>query len=115
MKKLYHLSTCSTCKKIIAELNDGKGFVMQDIKTDQITEEQLDQMKSMSGNYESLFSRKAMKYRAMGLHEQTLSESVYKKLILEEYTFLKRPVVIIDDKIFIGNLSNTIAEAKKHI
>jgi arsenate reductase-like glutaredoxin family protein len=36
-----------------------------------------------------------------------------KKLILEEYTFLKRPVILIKEKIFIGNSKNTILEAKK--
>jgi arsenate reductase len=115
MKKIYHLSTCSTCKRIIAELNDGKGFELQDIKTVLITEKQLDEMKKMSGNYESLFSRNALKYRSMGLHEKELSEQDYKRLILEEYTFLKRPVIINEDKIFIGNAAKTIAEAKKYI
>ncbi len=115
MKKIYYLSTCSTCQRIIAELNDGKGFNMQDIKTEKITEEQLDQMKEMVGNFESLFSRVAMKYRSMGLNEKVLTETDYKNLILEEYTFLKRPVIIIDDRIFVGNLAKTIAEAKKYI
>lgn len=115
MKKIYYLSTCSTCQRIIAELNDGKGFEMQDIKTEKITESQLDEMKKMAGNYESLFSRVAMKYRSMGLNERVLTETDYKKLILEEYTFLKRPVIIIDDRIFVGNLAKTIAEAKKYI
>lgn len=113
MKKIYHLSTCSTCKRIIAELNEGKGFELQDIKTEMITEEQLEEMKKMSGDYESLFSRKAMKYRSMGLHEKDLTEKDYKQLILKEYTFLKRPVILIDDKIFVGNAAGTIAEAKK--
>lgn len=88
---------------------------MQDIKTEKITEEQLDQMKEMVGNFESLFSRVAMKYRSMGLNEKVLTETDYKNLILEEYTFLKRPVIIIDDRIFVGNLAKTIAEAKKYI
>ncbi len=115
MKKIYHLSTCSTCKRIIAELNEGKGFELQDIKNEAITENQLEEMKNMSGTYESLFSRKAMKYRSMGLHEKDLTEQDYKSLILEEYTFLKRPVIIIDNRIFVGNAAKTIAEAKKHI
>lgn len=115
MKKIYYLSTCSTCQRIIAELNDGKGFEMQDIKTEKITEAQLDEMKKMSGSYESLFSRVAMKYRSMGLNKKVLEETDYKDLILDEYTFLKRPVIIIGDRIFVGNLAKTIAEAKKFI
>ena len=101
MKKIYYLSTCSTCSRIIKELELDNSFEFQDIKTVKITEKQLEQMAKMSRSYESLFSRKAMKYKSMGLKEKSLSESDYKKLILEEYTFLKRPVIIINDKIFI--------------
>ncbi len=82
---------------------------MQDIKTEKITEKQLDEMAAMSGSYESLFSRKALKYRGMGLHEKQLNESDYKSLILEEYTFLKRPVSIVGKKIFVGNDKKTVA------
>lgn len=76
---------------------------MQDIKTEKITPAQLDEMKKLAGSYESLFSRRAMKYKEMGLKDKSLSEKDYRKLILEEYTFLKRPVVIIRDNIFIGS------------
>jgi arsenate reductase len=48
-------------------------------------------MKELAGSYEALFSRRAMKYRSMGLNEMELSEDDYRKYILEEYTFLKRP------------------------
>jgi arsenate reductase len=70
-------------------------------------------MKEMAGSYESLFSRRAMKYRGMGLNEMTLTEADYKKYILEEYTFLKRPVIIIEDKIFVGNSKKVVAAAKE--
>lgn len=112
MQKIYHLSTCGTCKKIIAQLNNGEGFELQDIKTDSITPAQLDAMKEKAGSYEALFSRKAMKYRSMGLHEKELTEQDYRSLILEEYTFLKRPVIFIGDEIFIGNAKKTIESAK---
>lgn len=115
MKKLYHLSTCNTCKRIITELNNGEGFDLQDIKSDLITEEQLENMYQLAGSYEALFSRRSRKYRAMGLHEKNLTEADFKRLILEEYTFLKRPVVIIDDEIFIGNSKKVVADAKSKI
>jgi arsenate reductase len=108
MKKIYFLSTCSTCNRIIKELGLDDSFEFQDIKTNKITTEQLEQMAKMNGSYESLFSRRAMKYKAMGLKEKTLVEADYKKLILEEYTFLQRPVIIINDKIFVGNAKKTI-------
>ena len=66
----------------------------------------------MSGTYESLFSRRAMKYKELDLGSKDLSETDIKKLILEEYTFLKRPVIIIDSEIFVGNAKTTIEKIK---
>lgn len=116
MKKIYYLSTCDTCARIIKELGlEKKGFEFQDIKTEKITAAQLDAMKKMAGSYEALFSRVALKYRALGLNNMELGEKDYRKYILEEYTFLKRPVIIYKDKIFIGNTKGNIAAAKEAI
>ena len=112
MKKIYHLSTCNTCQRIIGELNNGEGFELQDIKVKNIEPETLDFLKEQAGSYEALFSRRAMKYRSMGLNEMKLTEADYRRYILEEYTFLKRPVVIIDGEAFIGNAKKTVAAAK---
>ncbi len=109
MKKVYHLSTCSTCVRILKETDLlKKGFQLQDIKTEKITAAQLDEMKNLAGTFEALFSRAALKYRSLGLNEKKLSEKDYRKYILEEYTFLKRPVVIYGDKIFIGNSKSNV-------
>mgnify|MGYP000713528109 CR=1 FL=1 len=110
MRKIYYLSTCSTCTRIIKELNLDDSFEFQDIKTNKITEEQIERLHNLSGSYESLFSKRAMKYKSMGLKEKNLSETDIKKLILEEYTFLKRPVILLNNKIFIGN-SKKVVEA----
>jgi arsenate reductase len=111
MKKVYHLSHCGTCKKIIAahKLSEG-GFILQDIKTDRIKAEQLDEMKKMAGSYEVLFSRRAIKYRSLGLSEKNLSEQDYRSYILEDYTFLKRPVIIDGDRIYVGSEKRTMDE-----
>lgn len=112
MNKVYYLSTCDTCKRIINELKlEKKGFTFQDIKTEKITSAQLEEMKKMSGSYESLFSRVALKYKT--LDPKPATEAEYKKLILQEYTFLKRPVIISGDKIFVGNSKSNIEAAKK--
>ena len=68
-------------------------------------------MRGMTGSYEALFSKRAQLYRQRGLNEQTLSEDDYKKLILEHYTFLKRPVMIVEDTIFVGNSKKVVAAA----
>src|SRR3954470_18955988 len=102
MKKIYYLATCSTCARIIDELGlKKKGFTFQDIKTEKITPAQLTEMKEKAGSYEALFSRVALKYKTLDL--KPAAESEYKKLILEEYTFLKRPVILIGNEIFVGN------------
>ena len=106
--KIYHLATCSTCQRIIKSLNNGQGFVLQEIKSEPITPAQLDEMYQQTGSYEKLFSRRAMKYRARGLHEMKLSEEDYRNLILEEYTFLARPVIFVNGQIFVGNSKKTV-------
>lgn len=112
MKKIFHLANCTTCQRILKELKPAKDYVLQDIKTEPITAAQLDEMKKLSGSYEALFSRVALKYRALKLNEKSLTEKDYRKYILEEYTFLKRPVIIVDNKIFIGNSPKNVAAAK---
>lgn len=82
---------------------DFSGFEKQEIKTDPITAKQLDEMKKLAGSYEALFSRKAKKYKEMGLKDEILTEKDFQHYILNDYTFLKRPVVIDGEKIFIGN------------
>lgn len=109
MNKVYFLSTCSTCQKIINEFGELLyGIEMQDIKSEKISKDQLSEMKKLSDTYESLFSRRAMKYKSLGLGDKTLTEEDYERLILEEYTFLKRPVFIVNDKIFVGNSKKNI-------
>lgn len=96
------------------ELKDKK-FDLQDIKNEKITAAQLAEMKKMAGSYEALFSRVALKYRALGLDKQQLTEEDYKNYILQEYTFLKRPVIITGNKIFVGNSKSTVAAAKAEL
>jgi len=115
MKKIYHLSTCDTCQRIIKELQPLEGFMFQDIKTETMTENQVDEMKNLAGSYEALFSKRARLFRQKGLHEQQLSETDFKKLILEHYTFLKRPVIFVDDQIFVGNSKKVVEAAKEAI
>ncbi|AWO01574.1 arsenate reductase [Chitinophaga alhagiae] len=116
MNKTYHLSTCDTCARILEETGiTAKGFELQCIKTQKITPAQLDQMRKLAGSYEALFSRRSMKFRPMGLADKQLTEEDYRKLILEEYTFLKRPVTIAGNRIFVGNEKKTVAALKQFL
>jgi arsenate reductase len=114
MKKAYCVSTCTTCQRILKDSDlIKKGYDYQNIKEEKITAAQLDEMKAMIGSYEALFSRRALKYKAMGLKDKKLTEKDYRDLILQEYTFLKRPVIISGKKIFSGSEKKTVAEVMK--
>jgi arsenate reductase len=111
--KIYYLASCDTCRKIIKSLPNTDKLEFQDIRQNPITEQQLDGMYQLSGSYEAMFSRKAQLYKSMDLKSKNLTEADYKNYILEHYTFLSRPVFIIDSKIYIGNSQKNIAEVIK--
>lgn len=108
-RTIYYLGTCTTCERIMKGIPDLKSFKLREIKSEPITAAELDGMKKLAGSYEALFSRIALKYRSMGLNKMTLTEKDYRKYILQEYTFLKRPVMIVGDRIFIGNAPKVTA------
>ena len=112
-KKVYYLKTCSTCQRILKELDLPEEWQLQNIKEEPITESQIKEMKELAGSYEALFSKRSMKYKAWNLKEKNLSEEDMKNYILEEYTFLKRPVFIYGDKIFVGNAKKEIESLKE--
>ena len=101
--------------RILKTLNPPNSFVLQDVKENEITIKQLEHMVSLSNNYESLFSKRAKLYKEMGLKDQPLSEKDFKHYILHHYTFLKRPVIVIDNQIFIGNSQKNIKAAQQAI
>jgi len=115
MRKIYHLSTCNTCQRIIQDLGGLKGFEFQNIREKNIEPDVLDKLVKKIGSYEALFSRRALKYKSLGLNEKKLSEKDYRKWILKEYTFLKRPVIIADKEVFIGNAKSEVARAKAYL
>ncbi|MGB3773855.1 MAG: ArsC/Spx/MgsR family protein [Leeuwenhoekiella sp.] len=115
MKKIYYLSSCDTCVRIMKEIELPTAFIKQDIKTDPITEEQIEELYNLAGSYEALFSKRARLYRERDLKNEDLDGDAMRNLILEHYTFLKRPVIINNGDIFIGNSKKTVTEAKSSI
>ena len=107
MKKIYHLKTCDTCRRILKEM-DTSSYILQEIKTEPITVKQLDELFKLTDNYEVLFSRRAKKYKQMDLKNQDLSKKDYRQLILDEYTFLKRPVIINEHEVYVGNTKKRV-------
>jgi len=115
MRKIYHLKTCSTCQRILKSLPQLETFLLQDIKTEPMTVKQVEEMQKMAGSYEALFSKRATLYKEMGLKDEKLNEADYKRYILDHYTFLSRPVIIADDKIFIGNSPKVVNAAIEYL
>lgn len=108
MKTIYFLSTCNTCTRILNSLDITDDFKLQDLKTNPLNSDQLEELYQLSGSYEALFNKRARLYKERDLKDQQLQESDYKTLLLEHYTFLKRPVVVLGDTIFIGNSKTTV-------
>ncbi|KUO67079.1 MAG: arsenate reductase [Lutibacter sp. BRH_c52] len=111
MKKIYHLKTCDTCRRILKEM-DTSGFILQEIKTEPITVKQLDELFALTQSYEVLFSRMAKKYKEMDLKSQRLTEKDYRQLILDEYTFLKRPIIVNENEVYVGNKKKRVTVIK---
>ena len=113
MRKIYYLASCDTCRKIIKSLPSNSNLEFHDIRQNPITLAELEFMHQLSGSYEALFSKKAQLYKEKGLKNIALTETDYKKFILEHYTFLSRPVVILENEIFIGNSQPNVLKLQK--
>ncbi len=102
MKKVFYLKTCSTCKRIMTEF-DLSDFEQREIKAKAVTEEELQELYALTQSYEALFSKKSTQIKERNIDVKSLQEEDFKTLILEDYRFLKRPVFIINQEIFIGS------------
>lgn len=102
MKRIYHLSTCDTCRKILSTL-DLSDVELINIREQNISKEDLDFMKKQTKSYESLFNKRAQKLKELPENKKPVKDADFKKLILKEYTFLKRPAAIIDNQVIVGN------------
>lgn len=114
MRQFYYIKTCNTSVRILKQL-PHEAFELIDIKNQPLTVTQIEYLESLAGSYETLFSRRAKRYAEMDLKNQTLEELDYKRLILDEYTFLKRPVVVIDDQIFVGSSKKIVSQLLDYI
>ena len=79
MKKIYYLKTCNTCQKILKALDAPNDFQLQNIKEKPISITDLEVLKSLSGSYEALFSKRAKLYKEMGLKSEDLKEMDFRQ------------------------------------
>lgn len=112
MKKVFYLNTCDTCRKILAQF-DLTDWELREIKKEPITQEELEEMHKKTQSYEALFSKKSTQIKLRGLDVKALTEKDFKELLLDHYTFLKRPVFITDQEIFVGNDKKNVEELQK--
>ena len=75
----------------------------REIKAKPVTEEELQELYALTQSYEALFSKKSTQIKERNIDVKSLQEEDFKMLILEDYRFLKRPVFIINQEIFIGS------------
>lgn len=111
MKKVYFLKTCGTCKKIMAEF-DLSGWELRELKYQNISAEELSELYAKTASYEALLSKKSTQIKQREIEVKSLKEEDFKTLILEHYSFLKRPVFITDEEIFVGNDKNTLEQLR---
>ena len=113
MENLFiYLGSCNTCQRILKELDLPDSVKLQNTKEEPVSEEQVEFLRAQSGSYESLFNRRAQLYRGRNLHEKDLIEKDYKELLLDHYTFIKRPILIFEGKAYIGNSKKVVAAAQ---
>ena len=93
-------------------INFPKGIALVDIKSSPLCGAQIDALQALSGSYEALINKRAQRYKDQNIKEQNLDEAGFRNLLLEHYTFLKRPILVFEDQVFIGNSSKTTAAAK---
>lgn len=114
MRKVYYLSTCDTCKRILSSIN-ADGLELIDIKSNPLTEKDVEEMFALTGSYDALFSKRAQLYKQLGLKDKGLEEKDFKHYLLDHYTFLKRPVFILNGEIFVGNSKKVIEQVQAAI
>ncbi|WP_298363941.1 ArsC/Spx/MgsR family protein [uncultured Lutibacter sp.] len=107
MKKIYYLKTCDTCRRILKDM-DTSEFTLQEIKTEPITVKQLEELHKLTNSYEVMFSKRAKKYKQMDLKSQVLTEKDFRQLILDEYTFLKRPIILNKNEVYVVNTKKRV-------
>ena len=94
--EMYWLPHCTTCQKA-ANYLQNKGLVLDathDVKAQPLTREQVARLADLVGGAAVLFSRRAIKYRTLKLAERELSDADLLDLMTQEYTFIRRPVLV---------------------
>jgi arsenate reductase len=112
MDRVYFLSSCTTCQRILREL-PSNNLCQIDVKQQPLLESDVDNLGQLAGSFEALFNKNAILFKTLELRNKTLQEPDYKTYLLQHYTFLRRPVFVIGEQIFIGNKPEVVARIKE--
>ena len=113
MKKVFYLKNCSTCKRIMSQF-DLTNWKLREMKSEPISEKELEEMYAFTKSYETLFSRRSTQIKAENIDLKSLSEKDFKNLILKHYSFLKRPVFLTENEIFVGNDKKNVENLQEY-
>lgn len=100
----YWSPNCTTCQKAKRRLERHRVSVtkFRDIKEEPLEREEVEKLVKMLGGASELFSRRAVKYREMKLNERDLSDAEMIDLMTTDYTFLKRPILVVNGQATAG-------------
>ena len=99
----------------MAQWNLPDGLEKIDLKKAPITSIQLDYLRSLVSNYRELLNSRSLILRKRNIRANELSETQIRTLILEHYALLRRPILIYDEHIFVGNNPSVVTEATKFL
>ena len=111
MDRIYYLSSCDTCRRIMSKIERIDRFELIDIKEEHISAVALEFIRNKVDSYESLFNKRARKFSGLSVNTSEFTDDKWRDLILSEYTFLKRPIIIYRDEVFVGNSKKVVEEA----
>lgn len=109
--EVYWLPHCTTCQKAAEELKSKNVEVAawRDMKSEPLSRREVERLAEKVGGASELFSKRARKYRALGLDKRELSDDEMLQLMSDEYTFIKRPVIVRGNRATAGWTSKTFA------
>lgn len=94
--EVYWLPHCTTCQKALTELkrHGVRVSTRRDLKASPLMRAEIEALARKIGGIKAMFSKRARKYRELGLDKSELSEDEMLQLMCDDYTFIKRPVIV---------------------
>ncbi|MCR5787323.1 MAG: transcriptional regulator Spx [Acholeplasmatales bacterium] len=104
MITIYTTSSCSSCRKAIAWMKEHNiSFREKNIFTEHLTIQDLHKiLKNTENGYDDIISTRSKVFAEKNLDLDNMKTSELEKLILENPSILRRPIIIDDEKIQVG-------------